>query len=448
MKNYKKIIAGIAAAVMLFSFASCDKKNNSTNVTSSNGTTTEATSETTQEDTTAADKEYLSGTTNMSYTDAITEENSPVIMKINGIEVPYEEYACFFLVLSEKYAEDTEDYWKGTAYGEFSAEDDLKIKNEKLKKSVLEYLKSCYVVESMASKNNVTLSDKQKEEVEQEIKETDESYAKLYGEGSFDQFLAQTYRTVNQYRRELSRVIIERNLVNALYEKDFRDNEFKEYVRILQIHFPFSLEYETDEENNPTDTVKAPYEFLDNYTYTDEEKKLVGNVNSTAKQSTPNSMESYKAAILSLAEYVRAQIKNSDDYIVYMEKYNKDSSIMSKDKNGKYIGLYQQKSTTVGNFEDAAYALEENEISELVSTDSGYHIVERLPMDEEYLEDNIINLYMLESGYSYSSSYQALCREEAGKVEIEYMDCYDNININSLKAPAAAATGDQTSAAE
>ena len=60
-----------------------------------------------------------------------------------------------------------------------------------------------------------------------------------------------------------------------------------------------------------------------------------------------------------------------------IEEYNTDPG-METYTTGYYFGEGQM----VEPFEEAAYSLENGQISELVESDFGYHIIKRLPLDD------------------------------------------------------------------
>ena len=82
------------------------------------------------------------------------------------------------------------------------------------------------------------------------------------------------------------------------------------------------------------------------------------------------------------AQELRDRITNGEDFDTLMKEYGQDIGINYK--HGYYMthGLYDEK------FESAAYSLEVGEISDVVESGAGFHIVKRLPLETEYLYDN------------------------------------------------------------
>ena len=82
------------------------------------------------------------------------------------------------------------------------------------------------------------------------------------------------------------------------------------------------------------------------------------------------------------AQELRDRITNGEDFDTLLKEYGQDIGINYK--HGYYIthGLYEE------TFEATAYALEVDEISDVVETPAGFHIVKRLPLETQYLYDN------------------------------------------------------------
>ena len=90
--------------------------------------------------------------------------------------------------------------------------------------------------------------------------------------------------------------------------------------------------------------------------------------------------EEQKAETLAKANEVLEKAKNGEDFDALITEYNEDPG-MTSNPDGYYFG----KGQMVEPFENAAYALADGEISGLVETDFGYHIIKRLPIDDEKL---------------------------------------------------------------
>lgn len=77
-----------------------------------------------------------------------------------------------------------------------------------------------------------------------------------------------------------------------------------------------------------------------------------------------------KDELLEQAEDILARLKNGEDFEELAKEYSDDSSAES----GGDIGFFK-KGAMVQEFEDTAYSLEVDEISEIIESEYGYHII-------------------------------------------------------------------------
>ena len=87
--------------------------------------------------------------------------------------------------------------------------------------------------------------------------------------------------------------------------------------------------------------------------------------------------EEQKEETRAKAQEVLDKAKAGEDFDALIEEYNTDPG-METYTTGYYFGEGQM----VEPFEEAAYSLENGQISELVESDFGYHIIKRLPLDD------------------------------------------------------------------
>lgn len=88
--------------------------------------------------------------------------------------------------------------------------------------------------------------------------------------------------------------------------------------------------------------------------------------------------EEQKAEVYAKMQDILAKAKNGDDFDALIAEYNEDPGMQTY-TGGYYFG----EGEMVQEFEDATKALAENEISDIVETSYGYHIILRLPLDDE-----------------------------------------------------------------
>lgn len=86
--------------------------------------------------------------------------------------------------------------------------------------------------------------------------------------------------------------------------------------------------------------------------------------------------------------------RRGEDFAALAEMYSEDSATAS---DGGNVGTFGQDGTMLAEFEIAAFALEEGEISDIVETENGYHIIKvteksaDTPLPIEEIRDEIIN---------------------------------------------------------
>lgn len=114
---------------------------------------------------------------------------------------------------------------------------------------------------------------------------------------------------------------------------------------------------------------------------------------------TKDSTDEEKAETRQKAEEALAKAKAGEDFTALIETYNEDSG------QGLYDYTFANDGSMVEEFTDAAFALEIGEISDIVESDYGYHIIkrtERIPEFEEYLELVQNNMKVRINSFKYS----------------------------------------------
>ena len=228
------------------------------------------------------------------------------------------------------------------------------------KDSILENTKSFAVIEKLAQENNVILDEAALSELEAERAETVES---LGGEES--------------YRAELAKLGLSEETYDRMCRSDYLCSALEELAATEG-----SSLYATDEQ-------LIAYAAEQGYMTADHILLL------TRDMSTYQELDDEtKAEKKALAEELKAKLDayTGDDLIGYFtelaDEYSEDPG-----RESYPTGYTFTTGSMVQEFEDAAYALSEGEVSEVVESSFGYHILLRLPLDKAAAADEVRDEY-------------------------------------------------------
>ena len=284
-----------------------------------------------------------------------------VLMTINGKEVTVEEYRTYYLYLKAQYDSGDDSYWKNNASDK-----------ETLKVSTLSQLQNRYAIEAILDENNITLTDADQENVDEQL----ESLKDYYGAESYQQVLTDNYYTEESYREAVE-----------LSQRQCR------YI------------YETQKEAIQENYVRAKHILI-------------------AFDDTADDEEADKAEKLEKANEIAALAKAGADFDELVAEYGEDPGM-----EDNLDGYDFTTGEMVESFETTTFALEENEISDPVESTYGYHIILRLPMDEQYIINNLSSLLDSE----YYTDLSAAMTEAVAAQTVEYTDAYDDIDIATIQ---------------
>ena len=127
---------------------------------------------------------------------------------------------------------------------------------------------------------------------------------------------------------------------------------------------------------------------------------------------------------LAFAQELLERARGGEDFDSLISEYGEDPG-MTTNPDGYY---FTKDDSYVQEFKDASFALEENAISEPVKTDYGYHIIQRLPIDDEYVKENR-STFLSDELYE---AYGKLIEEATASLSIEYADAYSLITPETL----------------
>lgn len=231
-----------------------------------------------------------------------------------------------------------------------------------VKASVLSSVKQHLVLENLASKYGVTLTAEQ----EAAMAESDQSYIDQYG--SEDAFEAEIAKL--GMRRET-------------YDRVARSNYL--YQNLYQLYnTEGSALYASDED-------LAVYAADQNYITADH--ILLSTKDLTTGEALTDEQKAEKKA---LAEEIKQKLDACEGDIDELTALFQELADQYSEDPGREsypTGYTFTTGSMVQEFEDAAYALSEGEVSEVVESSFGYHILLRLPLDKSAAADEVREEY-------------------------------------------------------
>ncbi len=311
-------------------------------------------------------------------------DSDDIMMTVNGYEIPFDEYRYMYLFLDSNYfSQGNPSYWE-------SYPDDFAYLNE---------VTASYTVEVnwgnlLAAEYGITLNEEDLATVATYI---DEQVAQFSSEEAFEEYLAEQ----GMSRDLLTRLLQQELICNRVYEELFtkegaplapsddviRETLLNDYRRVH--HVLISFDHFADLEG---------YE-----DYTEEQ---------------------LKAAALDYANEVLLQIQNGEADVFELSQTVGDDPGMLENEEG-YLFTYGEM---VKEFEDSSFSLEVGEISGLVETSYGYHIIERLD-HEAYIVANADECREL----VINAAFNSYVDEMLANVEIVYNENYNLMTVDSIK---------------
>lgn len=218
------------------------------------------------------------------------------------------------------------------------------------------------VLRELCEQNGVAITDEQQAELQEQI----DLFTETYGEDNYRNLVA-SYGSEDTFQYINTNSYLYSNLADALVGEP-TDADLEQYVA-----------------DNGIFSVKHILLMTTADDVTDDD----GNVTQTADE--------YNAAQKELAEDLLAQLQASDDtetlFDTLMNEYSEDSGLASNPDGY----TFDATSSLVGGFREATLELEPGQMSGIVETDFGYHILLRLPVDagayhDDWIEDSADSL--------------------------------------------------------
>ena len=238
---------------------------------------------------------------------------------------------------------------------------------------------------------------------------------------AYQAFLNQNYLTDNYYRYVLS----VDGCLEALKQKfikdgtlSFEDDEVTAYItenfaRTIHVYISF--------EAADSNTVKENAELVEwimnnNLKFESKQNELRAKLGITDKTDPSSSKVKFFKRVIE-AEDDLAKMK-----VLVGSAYNKDLTIS---QNGYYFSYGEFDAA----YESAVFELEVGETSKIVTTKTGYYIIQRLPLDNDYI---FMNLDTLKTQY-HMSYINKLVNEEKEKISFSFNDYGKTLDLVNME---------------
>lgn len=126
---------------------------------------------------------------------------------------------------------------------------------------------------------------------------------------------------------------------------------------------------------------------------------------------------------LKLAQTVLERVNAGEKFDLLIDEFNEDP-----DMDDEPYGYIFREGEMAIEFEDASFALKENQTSDIVKTNYGFHIIKRLELTQEFLEENI-EKYSEE--FCKSALHEKLF-ETQEDVEVIYTERFKKLNLAAI----------------
>lgn len=246
------------------------------------------------------------------------------------------------------------------------------VTDEIIRDNVLSALRQKYAAQKLADDRGITLIDEEKKQADSQY----DAYAEsVGGKDALSERLTENHFTERYFRQTLEDVLLQDKLYDVMTSDYEGDIQADDATVIADVHENF-------------------YRIKQIMILHDEGDSLADN---------------YR-----LAEKLLERIRAGEDFDTMVVKYNEDTAMDTAN------GYYFTSGQILSEVENAAKELAIGEISDVIRSDVGYHIVCRLPLEDEYISSHLEDLRRAYRARVYHERIQAT----ADSFEIKYYDRY------------------------
>ena len=314
-----------------------------------------------------------------------------VVYTINGVEVKWQEYFSWLynIVMQYEMYYGAADIWDAPADTSGTMEESFK--------EYAELISSRYAfVTEEAKRLGLELSEEDLEGIDAAYN-ADAEYYTANGVESFEEFLKETYMDEEYYRYIVAAQYHYRNIFINTYGEDGADISDEEVYEFIEtnglLHAKHILFLTLDSQNLPLD-------------------------------------DAAKAEKLAAAENTLAQLNEISDNEERLSKFDELMNKLSED--GGLIsnpdGYYFAPGDMVTEFENGTKALENYEISEIIESPYGYHIILRLPIEPDAIYEQDMSFRFLAASGNFDAEFSKNLEE----AEILYTEKFTDLKLEDI----------------
>ncbi len=314
-----------------------------------------------------------------------------VVYTVNGVEVNWQEYFSWLynIVMQYEMYYGAADIWDAPADTSGTMEESFK--------AYAELISSRYAfVTEEAKRLGLELSEEDLEGIDAAYN-ADAEYYTANGVESFEEFLKETYMDEEYYRYIIAAQYHYRNIFINTYGEDGADISDEEVYEFIDtnglLHAKHILFLTLDAQNLPLD-------------------------------------DAAKAEKLAAAESTLAELRAINDteeklarFDALMNELSEDGGLITN-PDGYYFGPGEM----VTEFENGTKALENYEISEIIESPYGYHIILRLPIEPDAIYEQDMSFRFLAA----SGNFDAEFSKNLENAEIIYTEKFADLKLDDI----------------
>lgn len=308
---------------------------------------------------------------------AACNSKNAIVATVNGEKITKQEFMYYLTsvksqIENEQDNDIPEDFWD-------TAEIDGQKVIENAKEKALEEIVKSFIAKQKAIENNVKIKSEQRQQINAALGQL----VATHGKDGVDEYLSQFGLTSKIYEKQLENSYYRANLVELLTQ-DVDEQQAKEYFKNNIARVKHILILSTDMNTG---------------------ENLSGDEAIAARTKADELLE---------------RAKGGEDFDKLVAEHSEDPGSTSQ-PDGYYLGkgfILGSEGGMVPEFETASLELEVGEVSDIVETRYGYHIIKRYENDESVFEENKEQVL----AYTKNSVFDEMLDQWKSEAKIEKVD--------------------------